>query len=199
MTLLQAWVPDPYTIYGSATPWAGRSRSRCSSTRSSRSSSGRSCGSIATGWPWLLVGAVALSDPSWPLLLRPEQQDAGVAFWSIYISPLYRLLEFVAGIALAGLLRAGVRTREFRSRSPWRSSSWPTWKPRSCRCGPAGSPWTIVPFCLLIFVCAQADVPVGARACGIHGLIRLGQWSFAFYLVHQLILRVVNVNLVPVT
>ena len=142
---------------------------------------------------WLLVGAVALSI-LWPLLLRPEQQDSGVAFWSIYISPLYRLLEFVAGIALAGLLRAGVRTRipvalamALVVMAYLEAEVVPMWAGRVAM--------TIVPFCLLIFVCAQADVS-GARTGLRHPwLIRLGQWSFAFYLVHQLILRVVNVNL----
>jgi peptidoglycan/LPS O-acetylase OafA/YrhL len=53
---------------------------------------------------------------------------------------------------------------------------------------------TIIPFCLLIYVCAQADVAGGWTGLRHRRLIRLGQWSFAFYLVHQLVLRVLEIH-----
>jgi len=52
----------------------------------------------------------------------------------------------------------------------------------------------IIPFCLLIFVCAQADVSGAWTGLRHRRLIRLGQWSFAFYLVHQLVLRVLEIH-----
>ena len=57
----------------------------------------------------LLAAAVAFAIVL-PLLLNPAHQDTGLGFWAL-INPSYRLAEFVAGIALAGLLRPGVRIR----------------------------------------------------------------------------------------
>ena len=53
---------------------------------------------------------------------------------------------------------------------------------------------TIIPFCLLIFVCAQADLSGKWTGLRHRRLIKLGQWSFAFYLVHQLVLRVLEIH-----
>jgi peptidoglycan/LPS O-acetylase OafA/YrhL len=191
LTLLQSWSPDPYTYY------AGNSVSWSLSTevffyalfpfviRPILRCEGR-------GLVRLLCLTVAVAI-ALPLLLRPEHQDTGLGFWAIYINPAYRLLEFVAGIALAGLLRAGVRVRvpvaaavALAVEAYLAANVVPMYASRVAV--------TIIPFCLLIFVCAQADV-IGAWTGLRHPwLIRLGQWSFAFYLVHELILRVVNIN-----
>jgi peptidoglycan/LPS O-acetylase OafA/YrhL len=48
---------------------------------------------------------------------------------------------------------------------------------------------TLIPFALLIFACAEADLDGRRTVLRNPVLIRLGQWSFAFYLVHQLVTR----------
>lgn len=47
---------------------------------------------------------------------------------------------------------------------------------------------TLAPFCLLIMAAATADL-TGLRSFVRHrALVRLGEWSFAFYLLHRLVL-----------
>jgi peptidoglycan/LPS O-acetylase OafA/YrhL len=189
VTLLQAWSSDPYTYYaGNSVSWSlsvevffyalfpfvVRPLLRL----------GRS------GLLRVLVLAVALAIAV-PLLLRPAQQDSGLAFWAIYINPGYRLLEFGAGIALAGLLRRGFRVRipvaiamVVAVEAYLAANYVPVYASRVAV--------TIIPFCLLIFVCAQADASGGWTGLRRPVLVRLGQWSFAFYLVHQLLLRVIE-------
>ena len=128
-----------------------------------------------------------------PLVLSPSHQDTGLGFWAIYINPSYRLAEFVAGIALAGLLRAGVRIRVpvavamlLAAEAYVLVNAVPMYASRVAV--------TIIPFCLLIFVCAQADVSGKWTGLRHRRLIKLGQWSFAFYLVHQLVLRVLEIH-----
>jgi peptidoglycan/LPS O-acetylase OafA/YrhL len=189
LSLLQAWSPDPYTYYaGNSVGW---SLSVEVFFYALFPFVIRPLLRLDHGKLLLLLAMVVGLAIVIPLELRPVQQDTGFAFWAIYINPVYRLLEFVAGIALAGLLRTG-----FRIRLPVAAAMglalaayllvnrFPMYAARV--------PVTIIPFCLLILVCAQADV-AGART-GLRAtwLVTLGQWSFAFYLVHQLVLRVVD-------
>lgn len=121
-----------------------------------------------------------------PLTLRPH---AGVLLWLVYIFPPTRLLEFTVGIVLCLALRSGVRLRV----------------PPVAALGLAAAAYvaagfappyaqsvaiTIIPFALLIFACAEADLTPTARPAFLQRptLIRLGQWSFCFYLVHAMVL-----------
>ena len=183
VTLLQSWSADPYTYY------AGNSVSWSLSVEVFFYAlfpffSDRSCASSRGGLLRLLAASVAFAIV-WPLVLSPSHQDTGLGFWAIYINPIYRLAEFVAGIALAGLLRAGVRIRVpvavamlLAAEAYVLVNAVPMYASRVAV--------TIIPFCLLIFVCARPICPVSGRGCAIRRLIKLGQWSFAFYLVHQL-------------
>jgi peptidoglycan/LPS O-acetylase OafA/YrhL len=191
MTLLQAWSADPYTYYaGNSVSWSlsvevffyalfpfvVRPILRLQ----------------PAGLLRLLAAAVAFAI-ALPLVLSPAHQDTGLGFWAIYINPSYRLAEFVAGIALAGLLRAGVRIRVpvavamlLAAEAYVLVNAVPMYASRVAV--------TIIPFCLLIFVCAQADVSGKWTGLRDRRLIKLGQWSFAFYLVHQLVLRVLEIH-----
>jgi peptidoglycan/LPS O-acetylase OafA/YrhL len=51
---------------------------------------------------------------------------------------------------------------------------------------------TIVPFALVIVAAAQADVRGERTFWATPTMVRLGTWSFAFYLVHQLVIRTVD-------
>jgi peptidoglycan/LPS O-acetylase OafA/YrhL len=191
LTLLQAWSSDPYTYYaGNSVSWS------LSVEVFFYALFPFAVGPILrlerAGLLRLLGGAVALAI-ALPLVLSPVHQDTGLGFWAIYINPGYRLAEFAAGIALAGLLRAGVRIRvpvavamALAAEAYLLVNVVPMYASRVAV--------TIVPFCLLIFVCAQADLDGRRTGLRHRWLIRLGQWSFAFYLVHQLVLRVVEVH-----
>jgi peptidoglycan/LPS O-acetylase OafA/YrhL len=135
-----------------------------------------------------VLGAVVAAAIALPLVLHPTVESQGLAFWAIYIDPVYRLLEFVAGICLCALLRDGVRLRV----RPGAAALLAVAAYVVAGHVPLYAMWvavTVVPFCILIFACAQADV-TGYRGVLHHPwLIRLGQWSYAFYLVHTLVLR----------
>jgi peptidoglycan/LPS O-acetylase OafA/YrhL len=48
---------------------------------------------------------------------------------------------------------------------------------------------TLVPFALLIAAAAKADLAGTSRLAG-PGWVRLGEWSFALFMTHQLVIRV---------
>ncbi|MGZ3102042.1 acyltransferase family protein [Streptomyces sp. H72] len=125
------------------------------------------------------------------LLPASEEVAPGMTLnevWFAYWLPPVRMLEFVLGIVMALILRAGM----------WRGPG-----PAVCTLLLAGSygltqvvspiftlvACSVVPAALLITALADADVH--GRRTGLRSatLVRLGQWSFAFYLVHFLIIR----------
>jgi peptidoglycan/LPS O-acetylase OafA/YrhL len=115
--------------------------------------------------------------------------DADGRHWIAYVFPLARLPEFAFGILLAFAVRAG---------------GW-----RRVRLGPALAVTAaaialglalppafriaavvIIPFALVIAAAAHADVAGEASPLlRTRTLVRLGVWSYAFYLLHELVLR----------
>jgi peptidoglycan/LPS O-acetylase OafA/YrhL len=109
-------------------------------------------------------------------------------FWFVYVVPAGRLLEFCFGIFLARMVQSG-RTRALpvlpvvalvlagyaiSLRLPFLYGLISV---------------TVVPLGLLIVAVAQRDVR-GAGSLLSHPVaVRLGEWSFAFYLVHRLLLQ----------
>ncbi len=105
-------------------------------------------------------------------------------YWFVYVFPPVRLLEFVLGIVMALIVRAG--------RLP-RLPVWPVagllvlayavtpYFPADAET----SAVTLVPFALLIAVVAAADTAGRGRFWRSRTAVWLGEISFAFYLVHQ--------------
>jgi peptidoglycan/LPS O-acetylase OafA/YrhL len=130
----------------------------------------------------VVAAAAAAVSIAVPLALHPEA-EGGRRFWLIYIFPPFRLLEFVVGICLARLLILGVRLR--LPVAPVLVLSLMAYV--AAGFAPKYAMWTVVtliPFALLIFACAEADLEMRATGLRHPVLIRLGQWSFAFYLLH---------------
>jgi peptidoglycan/LPS O-acetylase OafA/YrhL len=114
--------------------------------------------------------------------------DAERMHWAVYIFPPARLLEFVLGMLLALELRAG---------------TWPTMSPVGPAVATAAAfvlaqhtpdaltyvSVTVVPFTLLIGAAAQADLAGRPSPLRRPVLVTLGHWSYAFYLLHALVLR----------
>jgi peptidoglycan/LPS O-acetylase OafA/YrhL len=133
----------------------------------------------------VLLGGVLGAAIGWPVLLHPAS-GSGVRYWLMYLFPPTRFLEFLAGILLALLVSRGAV-----SRVPlWPASTLAVlvyllagWAPMYLQ--PVAL--MLLPWVLVIVAAAQHDLAGGRSAPA--WLVRLGVWSFAFYLFHQLILK----------
>jgi peptidoglycan/LPS O-acetylase OafA/YrhL len=132
------------------------------------------------------------------LLLTPLRLWGATGFF-IYVNPVFRLPEFALGIVLALAMRTGWRPR---LRFEWAVASvaaaylvmvalgllWPD-SAASRPPFPIGDLVLVGPYTLLIVTAAARDLT------GVAGLLtqerwtRLGEWSFALYLVHELVLQ----------
>lgn len=135
---------------------------------------------------WLLAGGLVLLIALVPVLAFPFSPT--VAYWLVYICPATRGLEFVLGMVLARIVHSGSRIKV----GLWPASGFLV----VCYAASAFLPWrfsfvagTIIPICLLIYCAAVSDItgsfsPWRSRIC-----VWLGEISFAFYMVHHLVIR----------
>jgi peptidoglycan/LPS O-acetylase OafA/YrhL len=117
-------------------------------------------------------------------LLRPADR-----YWFIWVFPVTRLPEFVAGMLLARIVQEG-RWRLTRvwpiavlTGVTYLTSRW--WLPDDFRLV-AGS---AVPLALFVAAVGAADAAGRRGPFSTRGAVWLGEVSYAFYLVHQLVLR----------
>jgi peptidoglycan/LPS O-acetylase OafA/YrhL len=133
----------------------------------------------------LMVGLMAVS-VTVPALLSASHSIQ--SFWFVDVFPPLRLLEFCIGVALAMEIRAG----------RWRGVPlWPMLVatvillpvvqhfPFNMRFAAV----TVVPFTLLVAAAASADVEDRWSPLRGAGLVRLGELSFALYLVHTPVMQ----------
>jgi peptidoglycan/LPS O-acetylase OafA/YrhL len=114
------------------------------------------------------------------------RDNADMQQYFVYIFPPTRLFEFALGMCLARAFPA-------LPRIPLRGALALTgvvmlldaMVPEPLRWTAA----TIVPFALVIVAAAQADVRGERTFWATPTMIRLGSWSFAFYLVHDLVIE----------
>ncbi|MCZ2829852.1 acyltransferase [Modestobacter sp. VKM Ac-2986] len=135
----------------------------------------------------IALGAVALAVVVVPpVALHPVQVD-DLAFWAVYIFPLQRIGEFVCGMLLATAMRAGRRVpigpvgaMVLVTTCYLLSGLAPLWAQTSLL--------MLVPFLVLIAAVTQADADGSGTLAGRRVMRLLGEWSFSFYLVHQVVL-----------
>lgn len=132
------------------------------------------------------------------LVLTPPAIWYSVGF-SLYVNPVFRLPEFALGIVLALAMRSGWRPR---FRLEWAVASvvaahlilaalgisWPESAGRQPP-NPIGDLLLVGPYGLLIVTAAARDLATTPGWLTQNHWVRLGQWSFALYLVHELVLR----------
>ncbi|MER5639518.1 acyltransferase [Kitasatospora sp. NPDC002227] len=135
-------------------------------------------------WP----AAIALMGVVWSLPVLTSGWSQPLAYWFIYVFPPVRALEFVLGVLMAQIVRKGRWVR------------LPVWVPTvtvvavylgvgylPVRIGYVAA--ALVPLVLLVPALAQADLD-GRRWIWAHPrMVWLGELTFAFYLVHQLVIR----------
>ncbi|WP_267594543.1 acyltransferase family protein [Carbonactinospora thermoautotrophica] len=142
----------------------------------------------------LRLAAVALVALVWLFPVLASVVAPGSEHWMVYVWPLTRLAEFVLGIVLALLVRAGAwRGPGLALATAGYVASYLTaaWLPAEFR----DTSGTIVAVSLLIPAGAMADLR-GTRSFWRHPyLVRLGEVSFAFYLVHYMTIDTADVLL----
>ncbi|MEU9059271.1 acyltransferase [Streptomyces sp. NPDC048430] len=151
---------------------------------------------IEAGRLWVWATVTALLVPVLPLLAKllpdspplPFGSGSEWQFWFVYVIPVGRLLEFCFGMFLARMLLTG------------RTVPVPV-LPAAALVLVAYAvslqlPFlygltsvTVVPIGLLIAAVAQKDIRGTASVLARPMAVRLGEWSFAFYLVHRLLLQ----------
>jgi peptidoglycan/LPS O-acetylase OafA/YrhL len=133
-----------------------------------------------------VVGVAAVASAALP---RTGAQPDSVVAWATQFLPLTRLLEFVVGLTLVGEVRDGTARRvPLRVAVAVAVAAY-----LLAGLDPVGLGLvavTLLPFCLLLVVAAHGDLRAGAPVLRARPLVRLGEISFCFYLVHQLVVRV---------
>ncbi|MEU1877808.1 acyltransferase [Streptosporangium sp. NPDC020072] len=185
--LLQAWVPDETYYFGGNTPsWS------------------LSCEmAFYAAFPLLLpllrripgnrllLTSAGLWAGTWVVPFVSFSMPESIGYWFVWIFPVTRALEFALGMTVALMVKEG------RWRGPglpvavvlvlvayatvplvWQRAGWVAWM--------AG------PFAVLIAAAATADVREKRSPLRLPVLVWLGEISFAFYLVHQPTISLVN-------
>ena len=119
------------------------------------------------------------------------------AIWVLYVSPAVRILEFLLGIVMVTLIRRGALPRVPVALA-WTALAVGWVVAGKVPASFAVVAVTVLPFCLLIIAYAQTDVAAPRTTLwSSRGLVFLGNISFCFYLVHQLVIRVLTVEVGP--
>ncbi len=182
--LLQAWVPLERVFFGANTPaWS------------------LSCeAAFYVAFPlllrairkaredrlWLLAGGLIFSIVVVPVGALPL--PATTAYWLIYICPATRALEFVLGMVLARIVQSG----RWIGVGLWSASVFFVVCYIASGYLPAGYSYvagTVIPIAMLIPAAAVADITGRISPFRNRMWVWLGEISFAFYLLHQLVIR----------
>lgn len=188
-TLLQAWVPAAHVYFGGNwVSWSLSAEAFFYALFPLLVVSLLALGPKARGRVLLVLVAAAVSVP---LIVHTREVSDGFLFWLTYINPGWRIVEFGIGICIAGLLQQGrrppigARTALGLALVAYLAAGWaPAYASEVAI--------TLIPFTLVVWSCAAADLDGTApRWLHARSMIHLGQWSYAFYLLHQLVIRVV--------
>lgn len=146
--------------------------------------------SVATLLVLVAIFVVARWSPDW--------WSDRIVGWLLYISPLFRVGEFLLGIALAAALKRGYRVPIGVIPSALLVAAWfhleyvlgPAYLSDNLRILVSQATYVVLPvlYACVIAAAAQLDFD-GARSwLRTRPMVLLGQWSYALYLVHATII-----------
>jgi peptidoglycan/LPS O-acetylase OafA/YrhL len=143
------------------------------------------------------AGALVTSTALW-LIVAATVASAESRAWALDYFPPVRLLQFAAGVAL-GIASA----RGWRPQVSFRLAGlavlgycllllvWRSIVPESSPWGPYSPSqlFSLPIFSLVVLAAARRDLSGRTGWLGAPWLVRLGHWSFAWYLIHEVVIR----------
>ncbi|MDX3258049.1 acyltransferase [Streptomyces sp. MI02-2A] len=152
-------------------------------------------GRRARVWLWTAISVVCAALVLWPALSGLPPVTRG---WALDYLPLTRSLQFVLGVVAGLAVKRGWRPRLPLSVAIGLVIAWHLvlipWSkavPDALWYGPySASQWLSAPV-FAALICAAARADLDGRRTGLGGpwMIRLGHWSFAWYLSHEIVIR----------
>jgi peptidoglycan/LPS O-acetylase OafA/YrhL len=149
-------------------------------------------------WRWWLIGSLVflllLIDAA-TLIAGPSREfstGSGFWFWTVYIFPATRLIEFAAGVTLAVQMRDGWHPPLRTGGALLLALAGLTVSGLTHQAVAVGV-IVLVPFLLLLAACASGEGAARASPAvallRTRGLVAAGESSYCFYLVHQQVIR----------
>ncbi len=186
LLLVQAWSPDSRIYYGMNSPsWSLACEALFYAAfpllyRALSRLPGRAL------WPVTIAALAA----TWTVPLLAHLLPYPDRYWAIYVFPLARTPEFIAGMLLALIVRCG----RWPAFGVWPATLLALAAYLVSRVLPEDIHYvavTVVPLAALIAAVGNADVTGRPTPWRSRWAVWLGETSFAFYMVHQLAIRLV--------
>ncbi|WVH84120.1 acyltransferase [Lentzea sp. DG1S-22] len=181
LSLLQAWFPSESVYFGLNTPaWS-----------LSCELAFYAAFPLLVKWrmrtPWLVASAMVAAITAIPAIALT--MPGHVEYWLVFVFPPVRALEFVLGMAMARVVQQG----KWIGVGLWPATALFVVAYVGSWYLPASFPYvagTVVPLALLVPAAAVADLTGAWSPWRSRWMVWLGTVSFAFYMVHQIVIRV---------
>ncbi|WP_323055874.1 acyltransferase [Lentzea sp. NEAU-D7] len=137
--------------------------------------------------PWLVASAMVIAILTVPAIAL--SMPGAIEYWFVFVFPPVRALEFVLGMAMARVVQQG----KWIGLGLWPATALFVVAYVGSWYLPASFPYvagTVIPLALLIPAAAVADLTGAWSPWRSKWMVWLGTVSFAFYMVHQIVIRV---------
>ncbi|SDM22012.1 Peptidoglycan/LPS O-acetylase OafA/YrhL, contains acyltransferase and SGNH-hydrolase domains [Lentzea albidocapillata subsp. violacea] len=137
--------------------------------------------------PWVIAGTAVIAILTVPVVAL--SMPGAIEYWFVFVFPPVRALEFILGMAMARV----VQQRKWIGVGLWPASALFVVAYVGSWYLPASFPYvagTVIPLALLIPAAAVADLTGRWSPWRSKWMVWLGTVSFAFYMVHQIVIRV---------
>ncbi len=193
--LLHAWVPSPGTYFaGNPASWSLSCELFFYALHPFVVRHALALKVIGLSAVTLAISAAVFIVARW----SPEWFSLRIVGWLLYISPLFRVAEFLLGVALAAAMKRGFRVPIGVIPAALLVAAWfhieyqvsPQRFGTELRVLTANATYVVLPllFATLIAATAQLDFDGARSLLRSKAMVLLGQWSYALYLIHAAII-----------